>query len=83
MCALHWATLRGHLDAVKLLLKSGAKINGVASRLIGEDGERPADSDSEDAEYEQFTPLGKPQKMSFSFLLYERTTRSCLAGQIK
>ena len=30
MDCLHWAVLRGHLDAVRLLVENGAEINNVA-----------------------------------------------------
>ena len=46
LCALHWAVLRGHLDAVRLLLARGANPNNIARRREGKD-------------VKQFTPLGK------------------------
>ncbi len=32
MCALHWSVLRGHLDAVRLLLGRGAHVNNIATQ---------------------------------------------------
>ena len=45
MCGLHWAVVRGHFDAVKVLLDAGAKTNFVAEK-------------NEDGKVFQFTPLG-------------------------
>ena len=55
MCALHWATLRGHLDAVRLLLANGAFPNYVACR------------EARDGKPEhRFTPLGNCQAPVFA-----------------
>jgi ankyrin repeat protein len=51
MCALHWASLRGHMDAVKLLLGFNAAVNNVARRRHHDDNQHEAIAD-------QFTPLG-------------------------
>ncbi len=51
LCALHWAVLRGHLDAVRLLLSRGATANNIACRRRRRETE-------EGIEVRQFTPLG-------------------------